>query len=46
MIAELRQIGVPVSLAERIDAMQSMRHLPVGDRLARKAALRACREDP
>ena len=32
MIAELRQIGVPVSLAERIDAVHSLRHLPVGDR--------------
>src|SRR5689334_2668902 len=41
MIAELRQIGVPVSLAERIDAMQSLRHLPVGDRPTVKAALRA-----
>src|SRR6266568_8533539 len=41
MIAELRQIGVPVSLAERIDAMQSLRHLPVGDRAMVKAALRA-----
>ena len=41
MIAELRQIGVPVSIAERIDAMQSLRHLPVGDRATVKAALRA-----
>src|SRR4029079_15409450 len=41
MIAELRQTGVPVSLAERIDAMQSLRHLPVGDRATVKAALRA-----
>ena len=41
MIAELRQIGVPVSLAERIDAMQSLQHLPVGDRATVKAALRA-----
>ena len=41
MIAELRQIGVPVSLAERIDAMQSLRHLPVDDRPTVKAALRA-----
>src|SRR3981081_4940755 len=41
MIAELRQIGVPVSLAERIDAMDSLRHLPVGDRATVKAALRA-----
>jgi uncharacterized protein len=41
MIAELRQIGVPVSLAERIDAVQSLRHLPVGDRGTVQAALRA-----
>jgi len=41
MIAELRQIGVPVSLAERIDAMQSLRYLPVSDRATVKAALRA-----
>jgi len=41
MIAELRQIGVPVSLAERIDAVRSLRHLPVDDRDTVKAALRA-----
>src|SRR5439155_21499748 len=41
MIAELRQIGVPVSLAERIDAVHSLRHLPVDNRGTVKAALRA-----
>jgi uncharacterized protein with von Willebrand factor type A (vWA) domain len=41
MITELRQIGVPVSIAERIDAVQSLRHLPVADRDTVKAALRA-----
>jgi uncharacterized protein len=41
MIAELRQIGVPVSLAERIDATRSLRHLPLDDREIVKAALRA-----
>src|SRR6266849_4285408 len=41
MIAELRRIGVPVSLAERIDAVHSLRHLPVADRDTVKAALRA-----
>src|SRR5579864_407552 len=41
MIAELRQIGVPVSLAERIDAVHSLRHLPVAERDTVKAALRA-----
>ncbi|MFY9927883.1 MAG: VWA domain-containing protein [Streptosporangiaceae bacterium] len=41
MIAELRELGVPVSLAERVDAVQSLQHLPVGDRNTVKAALRA-----
>lgn len=41
MIAELRQIGVPISLAERIDASRSLRHLPLDDREIVKAALRA-----
>src|SRR6201985_395647 len=33
--------GAPVPLAERIDAVHSLRHLPVGDRATVKAALRA-----
>jgi uncharacterized protein len=41
VIAELRQIGIPVSLAERIDAARSLQHLPVADRGTVKAALRA-----
>ena len=41
MITELRQIGVPVSIAERIDAVQSLRHLPLDDRGTIKASLRA-----
>jgi uncharacterized protein with von Willebrand factor type A (vWA) domain len=40
MIGELRQIGVPVSLAERIDAVQSLRHLTLADRDSVKAGLR------
>jgi uncharacterized protein with von Willebrand factor type A (vWA) domain len=40
MVTELRQIGVPVSLAERIDAVRSLRHLPLDDRDTVKAALR------
>ena len=40
MVTELRQIGVPVSLAERIDAVRSLRHLPLDDRNTVKAALR------
>jgi uncharacterized protein len=41
MITELRQIGVPVSLTEKIDAVRSLRHLPLADRDGLKAALRA-----
>jgi uncharacterized protein len=41
MITELRELGVPVSLAERVDAVQSLQHLPVGDRNTVKAALRS-----
>lgn len=41
MITELRQIGVPVSIAERIDAVQTLRHLTLADRGTVKAALRA-----
>jgi uncharacterized protein with von Willebrand factor type A (vWA) domain len=41
MLAELRAIGVRVSLAEQIDATRSLRHLPVGDPGIIKAALRA-----
>jgi uncharacterized protein len=41
IITELRKIGVPVSVAERIDAVQSLQHLPLADRGVTKAALRA-----
>ena len=41
MITELRQIGVPVSIAERINAVQTLRHLPLAGRGTVKAALRA-----
>jgi hypothetical protein len=41
IIAELRKIGVPVSIAERIDAVQSLQHLPLADRDLVKSALRA-----
>ena len=40
MIAELRQTGVPISLTEKIDAVQSLRHLPLAERDGVKAALR------
>jgi uncharacterized protein len=41
IITELRQIGVPVSLAERIDAVQSLEFVPLTERGAVKSALRA-----
>jgi uncharacterized protein len=41
IITELRRIGVPVSIAERIDAVQSLQHLPLADRDIVKASLRA-----
>ena len=41
MITELRQIGVPVSIAERIDAVHCLEHVPLGDRESVKCALRA-----
>src|SRR5277367_1908950 len=41
MIAELRQIGVPISLSEKIDAVRSLRHLPLAERDGVKSALRA-----
>ena len=41
MIAELRQIGVPISLTEKIDAVRSLQHLPLAERDGVKAALRA-----
>lgn len=41
MITELRQIGVPISLTEKIDAVQSLQHLPLDRRDGVKSALRA-----
>jgi uncharacterized protein len=41
IITELRRIGVPVSIAERIDAVQSLQYLPLADRDIVKASLRA-----
>ena len=41
MIAELRQIGVPISLSEKIDAVWSLQHLPLTERDDVQAALRA-----
>jgi hypothetical protein len=41
MITELRQIGVPISLTEKIDAVGSLRQLPLAGRDGVKSALRA-----
>jgi uncharacterized protein with von Willebrand factor type A (vWA) domain len=41
MITELRQIGVPISLTEKIDAVRSLQHLPLAGRDGVKSALRA-----
>jgi uncharacterized protein len=41
MIAELRQIGVPISLTENIDAVRSLQHLPLAERDGVRSALRA-----
>ena len=41
IINELRELGVPVSLAERIDAVHSLEYVPLDQRAAVKSALRA-----
>ena len=41
MIAELRQLGVPISLTEKIDAVRSLQYLPLAERDGVKSALRA-----
>jgi uncharacterized protein len=41
MIAELRQIGVPISMSEKIDAVRSLNYLPLAERDGVKSALRA-----
>src|SRR5579859_8079990 len=41
MIAELRHLGVPISLSEKIDAVRSLQHLPLAERAAVKSSLRA-----
>ncbi len=40
-IVELRNAGLPVSLTENLDAMEAVRHIPIGDREAFKYALAA-----
>ena len=41
MISELRQIGVPISVTETIDAVRSLRHVSLDRREDLKSALRA-----
>jgi uncharacterized protein len=40
-VEELRQVGVPVSMVESIDAMNAVRHIDLGDRVSLKETLRA-----
>jgi uncharacterized protein with von Willebrand factor type A (vWA) domain len=40
-VAELRAAGIPVSLTENLDAVEALRHVPLGDREAFKYALAA-----
>jgi uncharacterized protein len=40
-IIELRNAGLPVSLTENLDAMEAVRHVPIGDRETFKYALAA-----
>jgi uncharacterized protein with von Willebrand factor type A (vWA) domain len=40
-VAELRRAGIPVSLTENLDAVEALRHVPLGDREAVKYALGA-----
>jgi uncharacterized protein with von Willebrand factor type A (vWA) domain len=40
-IVELRNAGLPVSLTENLDAMEAVRHVPIGDRETFKYALAA-----
>ncbi len=40
-IAELRAVGIPASLTENLDAMEAVKHVPIGDRDTFKYALAA-----
>lgn len=40
-VEELRQVGVPVSMVESIDAMKAVQHIELADRVALKETLRA-----
>lgn len=41
-VTELRQVGVPVSMVEAIDAAEAIRHVPLHDRQALRHTLAAC----
>ncbi|MHB1929502.1 MAG: vWA domain-containing protein [Acidimicrobiales bacterium] len=40
-VTELRNSGIPVSLTENLDAVEALRHIPLGDRAAVKYAMAA-----
>ena len=40
-IVELRAVGLPVSLTENLDALEAVKHIPIGDRESFKYALGA-----
>ena len=42
LIAELREVGIPVRVSEGIDAAAALRHLDLGQREEVRASLRAC----
>jgi len=44
LIAELRKVGLPVSVSENIDAVRVLRHVDLGDREALKTALGSVRD--
>jgi uncharacterized protein with von Willebrand factor type A (vWA) domain len=41
-VAELREIGIPVSMVEAIDAAEALGHVPLADREALRHSLAAC----
>ena len=41
-VAELRRVGIPVSMVEAIDAAQALEHVPLGDREALRHGLSSC----
>ena len=41
-VSELRQVGIPVSMVEAIDAATAIEHIPLADRQALRHGLAAC----